>query len=318
MSVYREAQQWLESNGLYPRSGLADVRWSPRREYLAFLTRTDQVFLCQTTPPDLLWMSEPGLRIAGVEFVGEDHLVCRRYPPLAESGVSDAVQVRVGEEEAGIRIRTISVETECRTFGMSLSGRFLLLGRGVTCSEPPGTIDLGHWNETEPGVYDSGLLLITGIGLEPNIRYAWLAEGARKMVLREVASGDQVRDRFFDTTMAEARTDPPPIPSRRVAAKVELPEYPWARPDYLWSDDGRWFAARIREQMPSDWDEIPVGGPELREFVAVYDGATGSQLWSHQVESVWGPFEWTEDGLLEAAERLWDPATGEELGPVPS
>lgn len=317
MSVYREARQWLDSHGLYPGPGLADVCWSPRREYLAALTLADRVVLYRTSPPDILWVSESGLRVAGIEFLDEDHFVCRRFPEPSEIGSGDTVSIRVEEEEAGLRIRTVSIEGACRTFGLSPSGRFLLLGRGATASDHPGTIDLGRSNETEPGAYESGLLLITGIGREPDIRYVWLAEGAQKMVVRERALGDRVRDRFLDTMMGEARTDPPPVPSRHVSASVELPEYPWARPDYVWSPDGLWFAARIREQTPADWEEIPVGGPELREFVAVYDGGTGAQLWSHQVDSVWGPFEWTEDGLLEAAERLWDPATGEPLGPAP-
>ena len=94
-------------------------------------------------------------------------------------------------------------------------------------------------------------------------------------------------------------------------ASNELPQYPWARPSYLWSPDGRWFAAVIREHTPSDWDEIPVGGPDLRSFVAAYDGNTGEQLWSHEVDSAFAPFEWTIDGQIEAAKRIWDPSTGE-------
>jgi hypothetical protein len=45
--------------------------------------------------------------------------------------------------------------------------------------------------------------------------------------------------------------------------------------------------------------------------VSLHDGHTGAELWSKEVSTTWAPFEWTPDGRLEAAERLWDPVTGE-------
>lgn len=316
MSAFRDAQRWLTEHGAYPAPGLADVAWSPNRELLAVLSLDRRLLLFGVQPPAVLWVSERGIRPAGFDLLDDHQLICYLFPEPSESGAGEAVEIEVTEETIdGVGVRTISVASPCRTYGMSGSGRFLLLAARREASESSASLDLGRWHESPPGHYQAELLPIIGLDLEPNISFAWLAEGARKLVVRE-ATGSEDADWFIRTTMGNAHPNEPRF--RRAERRIELPRYPWALPSYLWSPDGRWFAARIREEMPDGWDELPVGGPSLSSFVAGYDGETGDQLWSHKVETVHCPFEWAADGILEAGERLWDPATGEQLGPAPS
>jgi hypothetical protein len=82
-----------------------------------------------------------------------------------------------------------------------------------------------------------------------------------------------------------------------------------SRISFSWSPEGRWLAVCVAESV-TDWD-VPVGAPTPRDWVSLHDGHTGAELWSKEVSTTWAPFEWTPDGRLEAAERLWDPVTGE-------
>jgi hypothetical protein len=314
VSAFRDAQQWLTEHALYPAPGLADVAWSPNRELLAVLSLDRRLLLFGVQPPAVLWVSERGIRSAGFELLDDRRLVCYRFAEPSASGAAEAVAVEVTEEEAeGAQVRTISVASPCRTYGMSGSGRFLLLAARREASESSASLDLGRWHETPPGNYEAELLPIIGLDLEPNISFAWLAEGARKLVVREANGGEDV-DWFIRTTMGNAHPNEPRF--RRPDHRNRLPRYPWALPSYLWSPDGHWFAARIREELPDGWDEVPVGGPSLSSYVAAYDGETGDRLWSHEVETVHCPFEWTPGGLLEAGEQIWDPSNGESLGPA--
>lgn len=317
MSVYREAQDWLESNEMYPGSGLATICWGPNRRYLAALTVRDQLFLFKIDPPDLLLASEPGRGVAGMAFVEEDRLVCRCHPEPAREGATGLVKISVTVMDEGCRVQTVFAETACRTFGWSFDGRYMLLGRGDDASEPAGMLDLAEWNLSNAGDYQADLSRIDGIGLEPDIRFAWVSPDGTRLVIRERSRDDPPRDWFLATSSLEDEVESEPNASSCVTSRIELPRYPWASPTYVWSPDGRWIAARIQEQTPAGWDEIPVGGPDLDAYVAVYDGSDGTRLWSHKVESLFGPFEWTPDGeRLEAAAVLWDPATGESSDPA--
>ena len=303
MSGFREAQRWLESKDLYPAPGLANVAWSPKRGYLAALTVSDLLILYRVSPPDITWLSEPDLGVAGIEFLGEHHLVCRLHPAPSNAGAADNVTVQVDrQDDDEIRIQIVSIPEPCCTFGMSASGRFLLLGRGHESTDPPGLLDLSSWDNAEPGRHEGRLAVIDSLDLEPDcISYVWISPDGTRLVLRERTSRKSFRDYFVN--------------AREPFTRRQLPDHHWAQPSYLWSPDGRWFAARIMDQTPSDWDEIPVGGPDLQHYIAICDGRTGEQLWCQQVDTAFAPFEWTTDGCLEAAYQVWDPATAEMLRP---
>ena len=121
---------------------------------------------------------------------------------------------------------------------------------------------------------------VNGSVSESETSFAWVSPDGTRVIIRREISKIRSSDRFHDFNDG--------------TADLELPEYRWAEPSYLWSPTGRWIAAVINEQMPSNWDEIPVGSPNLKNFVAGYDGRTGRQLWSEEVDTSFAPFEWSE------------------------
>ena len=111
------------------------------------------------------------------------------------------------------------------------------------------------------------------------------------------------------------RADTASIATDKTHAPVESVSSCSGTVSYRWSWDGRWLALRVLDRVPAGWDEVPVGGPTLQHRLAVFDGATGAEHWNREVDTVWAPFEWTSDGLLDAAEAVWNPESGEPLSP---
>ncbi len=301
MSRYKEAQDWLTAHRMYPGPGLANALWGPDRRYLAVVTRRWQVILYRVEPPEVLWAGEPDPQFAGMEFLDASGLVVRRHARLSDGAVGDRVGVEVTLHDQEVEARWVSVDEECRTLGHSLTGRFQLFdfeGDGRAPGRELGMIDLGPWDRAEPGRYEAVAVPHVLSGLEEALRFAQISPDGTRMIARtgsKASSGDH----FLDL--------------RAPDSAVAMPTYPWARPRYLWSPDGRWIGAVIQEHTPEDWDEIPVGGPELRSFVAVHDGGSGGRVWLERVETVHAPFEWTPSGALVAGRAAWDPASGKRL-----